>query len=189
MNTPAHLLIGAAAFARPARGPVLWAVVVGSLLPDLSLYLMAGVSLFLLNIPEQVVFGQLYFSPGWQTVFAVDNSFFLWGMALALGLWRGWHLLTVGASAGLLHLALDFLLHAGDGRPHFWPFSNWVFHSPFSYWDSAHHALWIAPISIAMCIGSYGILWRRGLSTSAKLVFALMLAAELWVARQWLLFF
>ena len=189
MNTPAHLLIGAAVFARPARGRVLGAAVLGSLLPDLSLYLMAGVSLFILNIPEQVVFGQLYYSSVWQTVFAIDNSFILWGVALTLGLWRGWHLLSVAASAGMLHLTLDFLLHAGDGRPQFWPFSDWVFHSPVSYWDSSHHALWVVPISIAVCMLAYAVLWRRGLTVSAKLAFALMLGAEVWVARQWLLFF
>ncbi|EEE38665.1 hypothetical protein RKLH11_2509 [Rhodobacteraceae bacterium KLH11] len=189
MNTPAHLLIGAAAFARPARGAVLWAALLGSVLPDLSLYVMAGVSLFILNIPEQVVFGQLYFSPAWQTVFAIDNSFFLWGLALGLGVWRRWHLLTVAAAAGLLHLTLDFFLHAGDGRPQFWPLSSWVFDSPVSYWDSTHHAIWVAPIAIAICVFSYVILWRRDLPAGAKLFCTALLAAELWVARQWFLFF
>jgi membrane-bound metal-dependent hydrolase YbcI (DUF457 family) len=189
MNTPAHLLIGAAAFARPARGRILAAAVLGSLLPDLSLYMMAGVSLFILGIPEQVVFDQLYFSPAWQTVFAIDNSFFLWGLALVIGLWRKWQVLIVAASAGLLHLAMDFLLHAGDGRPQFWPLSDWVFHSPISYWDSTHHAFWVAPVSIALCVGSYAALWGRGLSVSAKMFFAALLAAEVWVARQWFMYF
>ena len=189
MNTPAHLLIGAAAFARPAHGRILWAAVLGSLLPDLSLYLMAGTSLYVLGIPPQVVFDELYFSTAWQTVFAIDNSFILWGLALVLGMWRGWRFLTVAASAGLLHLVMDFGLHAGDGRPQFWPISDWVFHSPVSYWDSTYHALWVMPVSITLCVGSYAVLWARGLSVTAKLFFALLLAAELWVARQWLLFF
>ena len=189
MNTPAHLLIGAAAFARPAQGRVLLATLLGSLLPDLSLYVMAGTSLHVLGIPPHVVFDQLYFSDGWQTVFAIDNSFVLWGLALSVGLWRQWQLLTIGASAGLLHLATDFFLHAGDGRPQFWPFSDWVFHSPVSYWDSTHHAMWVVPVSTAVCVGCYAVLWRRGLSVGAKLFFATLLLAELWVARQWLLFF
>lgn len=189
MNTPAHLLIGAAVFARPPRGRVLMAAVLGSILPDLSLYLLAGVSLFLLGIPEHVVFGQLYYSTPWQTVFAIDNSFLLWGAVLCLSLWRGWHLIRVGAGAGLLHLALDFVLHAGDGRPQFWPLSNWVFHSPVSYWDSSHHALWVAPVAMAACIAAYADLWRRGLSVRGRVVFALLLASEMWVARQWVLFF
>lgn len=189
MNTPAHLLIGAAAFARPPRGRILRAAVVGSLLPDLSLYVMVGASIYLLGIPASVVFNELYFSTAWQTVFAIDNSFILWGLALLIGWWRRLSVLTVGASAGLLHLAMDFGLHAGDGRPQFWPFSDWVFDSPISYWDSAHHGLWVAPISMAACIGAYIVLWRRGISVSAKIVFATLLAAEVWVARQWFLFF
>ncbi|NOC81857.1 cobalamin biosynthesis protein CobQ [Ruegeria sp. HKCCD6428] len=189
MNTPAHLLIGAAVFARPPQGPVLWAALLGALLPDLSLYVMAGVSLFVLGIPEQVVFGQLYFSPAWQTVFAIDNSFILWGLAFLLAVWRGWHVLAVGAAAGLLHLATDFLLHAGDGRPQFWPISDWVFQSPVSYWDSDHHALWVAPVSAFVCLAAYVLLWQRGLPVWGKALFATMLAAELWVVRQWLLFF
>ncbi len=189
MNTPAHLLVGAAAFARPADARVLWAALLGSLLPDLSLYVMAGVSLFVLGIPEQVVFGQLYYSLAWQTVFAIDNSFVLWGLVLVLAIWKGWTLVTVGAAAGLLHLAMDFLLHAGDGRPQFWPFTDWVFHSPVSYWDSAHHAVWVAPVSGLVCFAAYIILWQRGLPAWAKVFFSVMLAAEVWVARQWLLFF
>ena len=189
MNTPAHLLIGAAVFAHPARGPVLWTAVLGSLLPDLSLYAMAGVSLFVLNIPPQVVFDELYYSSAWQTVFAIDNSFVLWGAALCLGLWRGWRLVTVAAAAGLLHLVADFLLHAGDGRPQFWPFSTWVFHSPISYWDSNHHALWVAPLSVLTCVVAFVVLWRNGLSAWGRVAFAALLAAELWVARQWFMFF
>ncbi|MEM6658267.1 MAG: cobalamin biosynthesis protein CobQ [Pseudomonadota bacterium] len=189
MNTPAHLLIGAAAFARPAQGRILWAALLGSLLPDLSLYVMAGVALSVLNIPPQIVFDQLYFSPAWQTVFAIDNSFILWGVAWALGMWCDWRFLTVAAGAGLLHLALDFVLHAGDGRPQFWPLSDWVFHSPVSYWDSAYSAQWIVPVSTTVCAVAYVVLWQRGMPVWAKLFFALMLAAEIWVARQWLLFF
>ncbi|MEX0279373.1 MAG: cobalamin biosynthesis protein CobQ [Ruegeria sp.] len=185
MNTPAHLLIGAAAFARPASGRTLWAALLGSLLPDLSLYLMAGTSLYVLGISPQVVFNDLYFSPAWQTVFAIDNSFILWGLVLLLSVWRNWRFLTVTASAGLLHLALDFPLHAGDGRPQFWPLSDWVFHSPISYWENP----WTVLVSVVVCVGCYLVLWRRGLSVSAKLFFAALLAAEVWVARQWLLFF
>ncbi len=189
MNTPAHLLIGAAVFARPPRGRVLGAALLGSLLPDASLYILAGVSLFVLGIPEQVVFGQLYYSAEWQTVFAIDNSFVLWGAVLGIALWRKWQFLRVMSAAALLHLGLDFFLHAGDGRSQFWPFSSWVFHSPVSYWDSAHHALWVAPFAMAACVASYVVLWQRGMTNGAKLFFAVLLAAEIWVARQWILFF
>ena len=48
MNTPAQLLIGAAVFGRPITTRIVGAAFIGAMLPDLSLYLMAGVSLKLL---------------------------------------------------------------------------------------------------------------------------------------------
>ena len=88
MNTPAHLLIGAAVFGRPATSRILGSALIGAMLPDLSLYLMAGVSLILLKIPPETVFGELYFSDAWQMVFAIDNSFLIWLGLLALAIWR-----------------------------------------------------------------------------------------------------
>lgn len=189
MNTPAHLLIGAAAFGAPGQRRVMGAALLGALLPDLSLYLLAGTSLFILNIPEQVVFGELYFSPAWQAVFAIDNSFLIWGAVLMLALWLRWRPMTAFASAGLLHLTTDFFLHAGDGRAHFWPLTDWVFESPVSYWDSHHHAHWIVPVAVFICVVAYFHLWRAGIGIWGKLGFGCLLAAELWVASQWILHF
>ena len=65
------------------------AAVAGSLLPDLSLYLMAGWAMRVQKIPPSVVFDELYFSPRWQAVFAVDNSLILWGGLAVLAAWTG----------------------------------------------------------------------------------------------------
>ena len=73
MNTPAHLIFGVAAFGDPMLRRTTLAAVLGALAPELSLYIMAGVSLVILQIPPNVVFDELYFSDAWQTVFAVDN--------------------------------------------------------------------------------------------------------------------
>ena len=79
MNTPAHLLLGAAAMARTGDRRIILAAFAGAMLPDLSLYLLAGGALYIFAIPPRVVFDELYFSPAWQTVFAIDNSFLVWG--------------------------------------------------------------------------------------------------------------
>ena len=189
MNTPAHMLLGAAVFGRGGDARILWAAVLGAIAPDASLYVMAGVSLFVLSIPPQVVFDELYFSDAWQTVFAIDNSFFLWGALLGVALWRKSPALIAFAGAGLLHLALDFPLHAGDGRAHFWPLSDWVYASPVSYWDSAHHAAWVAPVTAVISVAAYAAIWRSSVSIPVLVAFGVLLAAELWVIRQWLLFF
>ncbi len=189
MNTPAHLLIGAAAFGRPAQSKVILAAFAGALLPDLSLYLMAGTALFVLGISPQRVFNELYFSDSWQTVFAIDNSFIVWGLLLGLAVWRRsqWAIALTGAA--ILHLCLDMPLHHDDGRPHFWPISWWVFESPLSYWDRDHGAGWVAPIEAALCVMAVVVLWMRKFALWVWLIALPLLVMELWVVRQWLFFF
>jgi len=189
MNTPVHLLLGAAALAKGGDRKLIWAALVGALLPDLSLYLLAGTALYVLNIPAQIVFDQLYFSELWQTVFAVDNSFLVWGILLGFAIWQriDWAIVLTGAA--LLHLTLDFPLHHDDGRPHFWPITSWVFESPVSYWDRNRGAEWIAPLGAAAAAICALILWKRkpGLVLSG-LILGLLLA-ELMVAQVWMFVF
>lgn len=189
MNTPAHLLLGLAVFARrdvPRSGR---AAALGSLLPDLSLYLLAGGALFVMQIPSERVFGEMYFSPAWQTVFAIDNSFIIWGLAFltAIGL-RSLPAVAL-TGAGLLHLATDFPLHNDDARRHFWPASDWVFESPLSYWDSDHHAAAVAPFAVLVVLASSAVLWRRWPDWYLRAALVSVCLIEVWVVRQWLLFF
>ncbi len=161
----------------------------GGLAPDLSLYVLAGGALFLLGIPAQRVFDELYFSDVWQTVFAIDNSFLVWGAFCAVALWRQapWAVALTGAA--LLHLALDMPLHHDDGRPHFWPVTGWVFESPVSYWDRRHGAMWIAPAEAAAALTATAVLWWRAVPIWACLISLILIAMEIWVVRQWLFFF
>ena len=189
MNTPAHLLIGAAALGRGKSAAIIGAALLGAILPDLSLCVMAGTSLFVLNIPPQVVFDELYFSIAWQTVFAIDNSFLVWGVLLGFAILKRsqWGIALTGAA--LVHLCLDFPLHHDDGRPHFWPLSNWVYESPVSYWDRRQGAMWIAPIEAAAASAAAVILWQQRQGWGIAVLTAILLLAELWVIRQWLFFF
>jgi len=161
MNTPSHLLIGAAVFARRGQGRVTLAAMVGGVIPDIPLICMVGWSLWVAGIPAETVFDHLYFSDSWQQVFAVDHSFFVWGAALALGQWRDWPVLRAFAGAGLLHAGVDFLVHHDDARRQFWPVSDWVFHSPISYWDRAHYGGIVAPLEGVLDLICAVVLWRR----------------------------
>lgn len=189
MNTPAHLIIGAAAFGRIEPRWTLAAALAGALAPDLSLYLMVGWHLLIAGTEARVVFGELYFSDAWQAVLSVDNSFILWGAALGVALWRRWWVLVAFTGAALLHIALDFPLHAGDGRPHFWPLSDWVYDSPLSYWDRGHHATWVGPIELALCAVFAVVLWRRFRTWPWRVVFAVLLLAEAGTNNIWRWFF
>ena len=168
LNTPAHLILGTAVFARPNAAAITAAALAGSLLPDVSLYAMGSYALFVQDIPPSIVFGQLYFSGPWQQVFAIDNSFFVWLLVVLAGYWlrRDW-LIVLGAAA-ILHLLTDFPLHHDDGRQHFWPFTDWVFSSPVSYWDPAHYGQIVSALEVSLCIALCVLLFRRFKSIAAR---------------------
>ncbi|MEP5758718.1 MAG: cobalamin biosynthesis protein CobQ [Litoreibacter sp.] len=189
MNTPAHLIFGAAAFARPGSPRVTLAALLGAFLPDLSLYAMAGWHLMILDTPSRVVFGQLYYSERWQAIFAVDNSFILWGALLlfAWGMRKPW--LIAFAGAGFLHLLFDFPLHNHDARQHFWPMSDWVFHSPFSYWDRSHHGEIVSYLEQIISVGLLILLWRRFQDVLPRLLIGGAAIMQLSPALLWMFIF
>ena len=162
--------VGTAAFGKAGNPRVTTAALLGAFLPDLSLYLMVGWSINVLGVAPRTVFREWYYSPEWQQVFAVDNSFVLWGLGLVLAAWAKRPALIAFAGAGFIHLCFDFPLHNHDARMHFWPLSDWVFVSPFSYWDNRYHAGIIGPIELTMAmtlcvvlLRRYRAIWSRGL--------------------------
>jgi len=189
VNTPAHLIIGAALFSKRHNARLLTGALLGGLLPDVSLYVMAGVSIFILGIAPNVVFSELYFSDSWQLVFSIDNSFLVWLVVLAMAFYFKSPFFIVLTSTALLHLVCDFALHNDDARVHFWPLSTWRFESPLSYWDSNHHARFVAPIEAVITAIALLYLTTGGLRPGIKLGLIVLFFAELFVLRSWLLHF
>ncbi len=187
MNTPAHLIFGAAAFGRPGKPWVTGAALLGALAPDLSLYLMAGWQLVVLGTDPNIVFRVMYYSDSWQAIFAVDNSVFVWGALLGFALWVRSPVAIAFAGAGLLHLALDFPLHNDDARMHFWPVTDWKFISPVSYWDPRHYGGIVGTIEMVLSVACLALLWRRFRLLWQRIV--LGLAAVLQVAPSLVWFF
>jgi len=185
VNTPAHLIFGVALFGRPDRPKLTAAAIAGAFAPDASLYLMAGFSLFVLGIPADTVFRELYYSDAWQRVFAIDNSFIFWGLPCAAAAWRRWPLLFAFSGSGLLHLAFDFPLHGHDARMHFWPVSDWVFESPLSYWDSRNWADVIGPLEMGVSMALCGFLLVRFKSLAMRTVAVTLATAELFASGVW----
>ena len=161
MNTPTHLLVAAAAFAWPGHPRRALGGLAGGLLPDLSLYVMVGWERFVNERTPREIFGEEYWSPFWQTAFAVDNSAPLYALLLAIGIALRQPWLWALGGAALLHIACDLPLHHDDGRAHFQPFTDWVFQSPFSYWDRAHFGDIVGMLEIALAACLAILLWRR----------------------------
>lgn len=185
MNTPTHLLIGVAVFGRAHKPALTTAALLGALAPDLSLYLMIFWAVYLQGKPHHEVFDQLYYSDAWQAVFAVDNSFILWGIVLGVAIWRRWPLLLGFAGAAFLHLLCDFPLHGEDARRHFWPLSDWVFHSPVSYWDRRHYGGIVGALELGVALAMIVILWRRHRVIWTRLLLSVALFGILAPFRLW----
>ncbi|NNE88237.1 MAG: cobalamin biosynthesis protein CobQ [Silicimonas sp.] len=185
MNTPAHLIFGTAVFGKRTPRGAYWAALAGAFAPDFSLYAMVAVSIWVMGTPAQIVFDQYYYSDAWQAVFAVDNSFILWGAIFALAAWRKMPIIIAFSGAGLLHLALDFPLHTHDARMHFWPLTDWVFVSPFSYWDNSAHAGIIGPLALFGSALLAFVLWQRFDQLKIRLITLLLLMAELFSSGIW----
>ena len=137
------------------------AALIGSLLPDLSLYLLSIWHLWILRTPADVVFGELYYSERWQAIFRIDNSFVIWGVLLAIAVMARAPSAIALSGAALLHLMFDFPFHNDDARSHFWPVTNWKFISPVSYWDPAHHGGVMSVIETVAVVTLSIWLWRR----------------------------
>ena len=189
MNTPAHLILGAATFARADRRGSLTAALSGALAPDLSLYLLAGWQIGVVGTSADTVFRDLYYSDLWQSIFAIDNSVFVWAAVLALAMLRGWTWLRVFSAAALLHVAFDLPLHAGDGRPHFWPLTRWVFDSPVSYWDGEYFGWVLGPVELLLTATLAFVLFQRFKAIPPRLLFVALLAFEVASSGIWYLMF
>ncbi len=160
MNTVTHLAIGGVLYGRrgkPRR--LLWALA-GALLPDFFIFVLFFYALFA-GIPEDVLWGQLYYSEGWTLIFSASNSIFLYGPLFLVGLWRYSDTLGPLGGAGLAHIALDLPVHHDDGHAHFWPLSDWVYESPLSYWDPGQYGSYVGAFDALLALGAGFILASR----------------------------
>jgi len=89
----------------------------------------------------------------------------------------------------MLHIAGDLPLHNDDAHRHFFPFSNWRFISPVSYWDPKHYGTIVAPIEILIVIISCVVLFLTFESLAGRLMIAAIggsyLVYFIYVIRVW----
>ena len=174
MNTPTHLIMSAVLFAKPEQHKVTRAALLGGFIPDFSLYFMFFWHQFILGTPTKTIFDELYFSNYWQKIFAIDNSFIVWGffIGVAWSLKSRWIIAMIGGA--FIHLLCDFPLHANDARAHFWPLTMWRFESPISYWDSNYNGNILSTLEIFLVCVMLGILWRRFETSMPRIIITLI---------------
>ena len=168
MMTQTHTLVAAALLTSPARSARQnGAILLGSFIPDIAVYGLFIWSKFA-GIPERRIWREIYFSEPMLTYTAIANSLPLYLVILLIGIllarqnfntepvsavakssndhgYKKYWLLATSSILGLFaiaaitHLVGDFPVHAHDAHPHFWPFTDWRFHSPISYWDRRNY--------------------------------------------------
>ncbi|WP_353258691.1 hypothetical protein [Prochlorothrix hollandica] len=173
MNTPAHVSLSLLCLGRCDRANTLTPLVIGSLLPDAPMFLFYGIEK-VRGIPEEIIWGESYFADRWQNFFDIFNSFPLMLLGLALTTWgvSRWGQLLFGSM--IIHGLGDLPLHNDDGHRHFFPFSNWRFASPVSYWDPDHHGLIVTALEMALMLGSWIFLWRAYDSRRGKITISVV---------------
>jgi len=183
VNSPTHSLVALAILSRKGERKRNWAVFAGSLVPDLFIYGCWVWLTFVKGHSQSEIWDEIYFDDPMQLAASIFNSVPLYVGLAALGfafrarLWG--RLLGLLALAALLHIALDFPVHNHDAYAHFWPFSDWRFISPISYWEVDHHAGITSLIEAAIGIAAIAVLWRRFTARWVKGVLIILLAAYL----------
>ena len=178
MNTIAHLVVASAVLSRPAEPNRNKAVLAGALVPDVSMFVFFAWSR-IQGWSGAETWNVHYWTDPWQTLGALSNSFILFGIMLIIGLWRRSTVLLAVSWAALLHLALDFPLHADAAHRHFWPLTDWRFFSPVSYWDPDYNGLWGSALETAIALGALAVLWFRFQRPTWRIAFVALAALQL----------
>ena len=177
MNTLAHIVIASAALSQSKAPNRNRAIVLGALVPDASMFVFFAWSRMHGWSGDETWNVQFWNEP-WQTIGAASNSFVLLGAVLLLAAWRQWPVLAIGSLAALIHVALDFPLHADDAHRHFWPLSDWRFASPVSYWDPDHHGRLGSALETFGGFVATAVLWRRFPRRCWHVLFSALLALQ-----------
>jgi len=111
-------------------------IVAGSIFPDVPMLFFFIWYTWVVPTSQRTIWGTLYFTEGWQTVFNLFHSVPIFLTLAGVAYWLSRPRLFIFCLAGLLHFMEDFFVHQEDGHAHFFPLSNYKFISPISYWDS-----------------------------------------------------
>jgi len=165
VNSPTHSLLALALLSKKDAKRRNWIIFAGSLIPDAFIYICWLWLTFIRKEPQRRIWDEIYFDAPMQLTASIFNSVPIYASLLFIGLlMRGkvWgKLLLVFSLAALIHIATDFPVHNHDAYAHFWPISDWRFISPFSYYETEHHAGIVSAIEAFIALAAIIVLWRR----------------------------
>jgi membrane-bound metal-dependent hydrolase YbcI (DUF457 family) len=189
MHTPAHIVASLAVTKSLNKKSPATAAIWGAVIPDSPMYIFFAYEALWMGESQQDIWHTLYFQQGWQDFFDLFNSIPLIsiGIFVAWRLKRSWWLFLFLSM--MVHMILDLPLHAEDAHRHFYPFSNYVFQSPISYWDSQYYGNIGMFLELCVLVISVYTIWplfrkkvQRGFLVLSLLLYILMFGAMiLWM--------
>lgn len=186
VNSPTHSLLALALISKQGNSKRNWAIFIGSLIPDIAIYIWAPYQKLVNGVSGADMWGKLYFEPPMQNLIAYFNSFPIYAVMAVIGYAaraKTWgKLLLMFALAALIHLATDLPVHGHDAYRHFWPLSDWRFYSPLSYYEADLHGKWVSLVEAFIAFVCIFILWKRFPKLWVKIVLGIL--AFLYVAMQ-----
>ena len=145
---------------KQTRGRTL-AFVLGALLPDSPTYLFFIVYGLILGYSGEVMWDDMYFNSGWSIPITLTHSFIIWPILIASATFFEWKFVRWFSISALFHVIVDFWVHTEDAYRHFYPVSNWKFHSPISYWNPSEYGLYVSAFDSLVVLGLLTYLYTK----------------------------
>ena len=179
MTTPAHAALSLIVLGRSERNAL--PVALGAVAPDAPMLVFYLWERLVRGVSEGRIWSERYFDPGWQVVFDIPSSIPLLALALCIllvlvGRRSTGRFPAAGVAATprpakltaatlfvasmILHALGALPLHREDAHRHFFPFSDWRFISPVSYWDPDHYGGYAAVGEVVLVLAVSVFLFR-----------------------------
>lgn len=170
MNTQAHIIFNILLLRSFKYKPkFILATVIGAIIPDLAMFLFFAWTFFFQSMSVEQIFTVEYFKPHWQNYFDIYNSIPIFFIILFISFIllklkfitkKVYIFMKILVYSALLHLFFDLFSHADDAHRHFYPFTNFVFKSPISYWDPDYFGKQFAILEILLVFISSCYIWK-----------------------------
>ncbi|MBD2295769.1 hypothetical protein H6G06_20395 [Anabaena sphaerica FACHB-251] len=154
MNTPSHAILNLVIFNQQIRTQASQAILVGAVLPDIPIFVFYLLMKFVYRLPESKIWSEVYYQPFWQFIVSTFHSIPLALLGVLIAHIAHWQVIEVVFISMVLHSLLDLPVHNNDAHRHFFPFSNYRFISPVSYWDVHHYGRIAALVEILLVLGA-----------------------------------
>jgi hypothetical protein len=152
MKTPSHAIINLAILGITQPSELNLLIVTGGILPDIPIFLFYFWAKYIARLPEATIWSKAYYEPFVQNIVALFHSIPLAGIGWLIAYYLGWPSVQILFISMILHSLGDLPVHNDDAHRHFFPFSNYRFISPFSYWDRKHYGSIVSLVEMLLVL-------------------------------------